>query len=364
MNLLKGLVDFLLEKRMDFLANLNYEFLRLTIESERKPLRIWKKLMNLETETEDYNELMNQFFENNSKKEFYQKIAEKINDPTNFEELKQAGIFTEQEIKENTLIGEIEKIHGYLDNYFLFSESLKTFPWYFERYGQQNCVGTTLILGTLLHMKKPEQKNKTSFIEIYSTKRIDTLEEALKNLEKGKNSNEPKIEFINDPLMTYYLGQQIEIEADTFHGVFPKEQLQEMIAYRILNLEQRLHGILKTEKNYLDHELEVKNIKQSNEYTLNQGTFLFSYLNLLTTLKNDPFVGFNIEEEFEKLYEKKEFRKSIMLNLLGAELGRKECKNYLIEQYDKNLPYHLQEKFGIKKREMPETIRTIMQENH
>jgi hypothetical protein len=348
------LVDLIVGKRLSFFKKLSIELSEIYYNAKFQPLQIWKQLMDINSRSNDHKDLIFDFFKRNSKKDYYKKLAESVKDPTDFDELLNNKIFYETYYDDSSFCGSAYKISSFIDEQFTpFIGTLKTFPWYYEKYEDRSCLGTALILSTLLYMKNKLKNAK--FVEVYDTERRSNLIKALEMLEKGQWINKEKvtkaIERIEKKDLKDYDGKEIIIapilddyvfiDVDTIHGSFDKNDLKETIANSILSIEKSTHAIVKVDGKYIDFPMEWKNIKGQIEYDIEDGLFLFPYLNLLTMLKEVN--GFYVREEFEKLYSNPEFRKSVQLNIFGLDF-KKECKEYILDCYN-DLPLYLKIKF-------------------
>ena len=377
-----GLADLVIKKRMEFLKKINTELLSICVSSDFEPLNVWKGLMCIDSNSSDHKDLMQEVFERNKTQDYYKKLAEKIEDVTDFHELLRHGVFSETHYYNDTIMGNLYKMLSFVDETFsVFVGTLEAFPWYYEKYGT-NCLGTSLVYASLLYMKDKEKFDKAKFVEVYNTKRRENLIKALTMLENDEYSQASEedikefIERIDNP-SDYYgdkililpnpVSDYVSVDVDTIHGFYKKDDVKEMIANSILTLESKIHGIIKVDEKYIDFPLEWMNIKGKNEYKIDDGLFLHTYLNLLNMFGNCQF---DVKREFEKLYSNDEFRKSVQLNIMGWDLGVNECKEYVLERYGDDLPIYLKARLYKEKgfdpkealNDLPKTLSKIAEE--
>ena len=313
--------DVVLEKRLNYLKEIRKRAKDIIVEDPFLSLKSLMLIKDRKYSGKDGKEIISAFIENARENEYFKNLYKKIKGkPFTWQTLKEikeiAGI---TEIHHDTIMSKFLEVTSAIDRiYAPFLEPLKTFPLiynsseYPKGFGlEPNCVGACQITAVLYSYEN--DINDLRFLEVYSSKRRNTLLQKLRDLDKKGD----EFSWSN---------------FDTFFYAFKTEDLRNMVMDQVLMIEEFTHGAIKNEKTgeIYDYELERENYNKVIERDIREGLFYSTFSNLLILMDN---IGRDKEvtKAFNELY--RNYSDSLLVNTLGMQLylrsDIKKAKEYL-----------------------------------
>ncbi|MBP7708555.1 hypothetical protein KA107_02625 [Candidatus Pacearchaeota archaeon] len=173
-----------------------------------------------------------------------------------------------------SLAGTMKQVSSSVDNYFRqFLEPVSSLPFFYAdqeyRSIEPNCVGASQLLSVLYAARQP--LDNLEMVLISSTKRRDTVLEALRNLDKLPTNGAKYNEWV-------------EANVDTFSGMFNRENLRDLLLDHVLLLEESGHVAMRVRGGEIyDHKLERENFKITDTCCAKDGIWATG-INQLTQL--------------------------------------------------------------------------------
>ncbi|MCK5026013.1 MAG: hypothetical protein KAS15_05445 [Nanoarchaeota archaeon] len=302
------LAEMMVERRVKYLTKLMHEVRAILSIDPKENL---KRLMNTKN-----NDVFEGFLESSRKDDYILRMYKSVKDKPfaweSFEGIEDIAAASENRVY--GLLASFNQITEIVDrSYNNFKESLSSFPYFYTRDDiSPNCLGANQIITSLFSID--HNVNDLRFLEVYDTKRRDTLLDLLNNIDDFRIENFGYEDWILIP------------KTDCFEGAFRKEDFQNMLMDTILSLEEENHGAVmeKETGKIFDYPIEKENYKSIIDHPIHEGMINFSLCNLFTLMNALDMPVNNYEEYFTGDFEcPQRYMVGFMLNFYN-EKGQKD----------------------------------------